>query len=98
MVRSTKKLCISASIAGLFAGCTAVAAQEASYTPPPPGSSWQMSQRNTGSFGRDAEVVTTRGEDVNWQGSNLAKYTLSNNGVSTLITPEGKWERGLEPG
>ena len=92
MVSSTKKLCISASIAGLFAGCAAVATQEAAtYTPPAPGSTWQMSQRNTGSYGKDAEVVSTRDADVTWQGSKVVKMTRTDNGMSVMILPNGKW-------
>lgn len=91
MVRSTKKFCISASIAGLFAGCAAVATQEAAtFTPPAPGSTWQMSQRNTGSYGKDVELVMTRA-DATWQGSKVAKVTRADNGMSVMVLPNGKW-------
>lgn len=93
MGTSTKKLCISASIAtGLFAGCAAFEPQEATkWTPPAPGSTWQMSQHNTGSFGKDAEVVMTRGDDVVWQGNKVVKMTSSSNGASIMMLPDGKW-------
>ena len=91
MVRSTKKLCIAASIAGLFAGCAAVATQEAAtFTPMAPGSTWTMSYRNTGSFGKDGDVVMTRA-DATWQGSQVGKVTRSDNGIGTVILPNGKW-------
>ena len=91
MVKSTKKLCISASVAGLLVGCAAVATQEAAtYTPQAPGSSWQMSYQNTGSYGKDADVVVTRGE-ATWQGSKVGKITRSDNGMGILILPNGKW-------
>ena len=92
MVRSTKKLCIAGSIAGLFAGCAAIATQEAAtFTPPAPGSTWQMSYRNTGSFGNDADFVLARDADVTWQGNRVVKVTRSDNGISTMIMPNGKW-------
>ena len=90
MDTSTKKLCLSASIAaGLLCGCAAFAPQEATkWMPPAPGSNWQMSQHNTGSFGKDAEVVTTRGDDVTWQGTKVVKMTLSSTGAS-VMAPRG---------
>jgi len=91
MATSIGKLCLSASVAALFAGCASVATQEAAtFHPQATGSTWQMSYRNTGSFGKDAEVVVTRGE-ATWQGSKVGKMTRSDNGMGILILPDGKW-------
>jgi hypothetical protein len=92
MNKTTTGLCAYTSIAAaLLAGCAAFTPQEAAtWNIPPPGSTWVMSQRNTGSYGKDAEVQVTRGEG-NWQGSKVVTMTMATTGGSIMALPSGKW-------
>lgn len=62
----------------------------ATWTPPPPGSTWQVSQRNTGSYGKDADIQVTRGDGV-WQGNKVVTMAISPIGVSIMALPNAKW-------
>jgi hypothetical protein len=77
--------------AALFAGCSTVAPPVAtSWNTPPIGSTWQNTQRNTGSYGKDAEIEVTRGEGT-WEGNKVVTMTRTESGVSIMALPSGKW-------
>jgi hypothetical protein len=69
------------------------------WTPAPPGSTWEVAQRNTGSFGKDAQLTWTR-QDMRWKGAPAIglKSSLGPTLVVepvggryvTLLSPEGK--------
>lgn len=70
-------------------GCAYLGPRAERWTPPPAGSSWEMAQRNTGSYGKDAQVRLTRGEGV-WQGHAVITF-VGSQGMTTLARPNGHW-------
>ncbi len=83
-----------ASLAGLaFAlaasGCAGLGPSAQRWTPPPAGATWDVDQRNTGSYGRDARVQVTRGEGT-WQGVPVVTLA-SSQGTTTQVAPNGHW-------
>lgn len=56
----------------------------------PAGSSWQVAQQNTGSYGRDVTFQVSRGEAV-WQGHQAVTLTNSAHGGTIMATPDGRW-------
>ena len=83
--------------AALVAGCTAVGPQLAAWTPPPVGVSWEVAQRNTGSYGKDAQVRTTRVADSSWKGVPVAAMKISNGSTLLMQASDGKWLALLGP-
>lgn len=83
-------LWLGLATAGLISGCASLAPSAERWTPPPAGSSWEMAQRNTGSYGKDVQFRVTRGDGV-WQGTPVV--TLSNSlGMTTMAAPDsGRW-------
>jgi len=57
------------------------------WTPAPPGASWQVAQRNTGSFGQDAQLTWTR-EEMRWRGA-PAIALKSSLGTTLVVEPVG---------
>jgi hypothetical protein len=96
---SWSKACIVASTlaASLFAGgCAVMEPRAESYVPQPEGSTWTISQRNTGSYGRDAQFQVTRGEGT-WQGQRVLAFK-SSLGPTTFARPEdGKFLAVVAP-
>jgi hypothetical protein len=77
------------ALAVLVSGCAVVAPRAERWTPPPAGSSWEMTQRNTGSYGKDVAFRVTRGDGV-WQGAPV--ITIANSlGMTTMTAPSGHW-------
>jgi hypothetical protein len=80
----------------LVAAGTAVLAACASVDPGigwnivPAGSTWQVEQRNTGSYGKDVTFTVTRGDSV-WQGSPAVTMANSVTGMTVMATSNGKW-------
>ncbi len=59
------------------------------WTAPPLGSSWDVEQKNTGSYGKDAVLRFTRGDGV-WNGASVV--TIANaSGLTTMTAPNGHW-------
>jgi len=86
---TTKKACIAAAGMLLLAGCASLQ-ESAIWNPPAIGSTWQMSQRNTGSYGKDAEIMLTR-EDATYDGHPVVAVTSTTQGFTLMITPDAKW-------
>lgn len=74
----------------LSAGCAVVEPKAERWVPPAVGSTWDIAQRNTGSYGKNVQFRVTRG-DGTWQG--MPVLTLSNSlGMTTMVSPEsGRW-------
>lgn len=75
--------------ASLVSGCAGLEPRADRWTPPLAGSSWQMAQRNTGSYGKDVAFRVTRGDGI-WQGAPV--ITIANSlGMTTMTAPSGHW-------
>lgn len=89
-VAACLKLCLTLtglSISLLLGGCATLEPRAERLVPPSLGSTWEIAQRNTGSFGKDAQIRVTRGE-ANWQG--MPQVAMSNSlGITTIFSPEG---------
>lgn len=73
----------------LASGCAFMEPRAERWTAPPVGSSWDMMQRNTGSYGKDAALRVTRGDGV-WQGAPVVTISTSL-GMTTMTAPSGHW-------
>ena len=80
----------SLAVLVMTGGCAVMEPRAERYEPPPVGSSWTVSQRSTGSYGKDAQFQVTRGQGA-WEGK--PAVTLSSSlGTTTMATPEaGRW-------
>jgi hypothetical protein len=88
--RSASCLALAALAAVLAAvGCASVEPKAERGVAPPVGSTWTIEQRNSGSYGKDAQVQVTRGEGT-WQGKPVAAYANSG-GNTMMVTSEGSW-------
>lgn len=80
------------TLTGLFivlisGGCATLEPRAEKFFSPSIGSTWEIAQRNTGSYGKDVKFHVTRGEGT-WQG--IPQITMSNSlGVTTIFTHEG---------
>jgi hypothetical protein len=73
----------------LCSGCAMMEPKAERYVAPPPGSTFVMENRNTGSFGSGTvQSPNTVGERV-WQGKKVV--TFANPQSTILSTPEGAW-------
>lgn len=72
--------------ATLLAACAASGPRADRWVPPPVGAKWDVSQRNTGSFGRDAQFTVTRG-DTSWKGAPAVALATSL-GITTVSHPD----------
>lgn len=86
----TRRVGLAGMAAALgITGCTFLGPRAERWTPPPAGASWEIAQRNTGSYGKDAHVRVTRGEAI-WQGAPVITF-VSSQGTTTLAAPNGHW-------
>jgi hypothetical protein len=78
--------------AALLAGCaTAPAPRAERWTAPPLGATWDITQRNTGSYGPDAQVRMTRTPDGTWKGQPALVFTNQRGGTLKLDPASGRW-------
>jgi hypothetical protein len=97
MSHTTHMAAFTAALAALMAGgCATVEPQIAEWTPAPMGSSWEVAQRNTGSYGRDVKFKVTRG-DGTWQGAPAVAMKTSLGGTLLMRPSDGKWLGMLGP-
>lgn len=85
------RLGILSSLTFAFAtgGCSVVEPRAERWTPVTVGASWEVAQRNTGSYGRDVVLQVTRGDGV-WQGKPVV--TIANSQGLTIMTEQsGHW-------
>jgi hypothetical protein len=86
--RSLQATVLAAAV--LAGGCALMEPKAERYQPPPVGSTWTIAQRNTGSYGQDAQFTVTRGE-ATWQGQRVIALA-SSRGFTTMVHPEtGRW-------
>lgn len=64
--------------------------------PPPVGATWETAQKNTGSFGSDRQVKSTRLSDTTWKGTTVIATTGSSGTLLTTMD-EGRWLAFLAP-
>lgn len=67
------------------------------YVAPPVGATWTISQKNTGSYGKDVQLRVTR-EEGSWQGRPAIAFANSA-GATTMAVPDtGRWLAIVGPG
>ena len=86
---TSKKIAFGAVAAAILAACASVGTG-VGWNILPAGSTWQVSQRNTGSYGKDTTYQMTRGEAV-WQGKQVVTFTSSATGNQVMALPDGRW-------
>lgn len=86
---SKSTLTVAAATAAVLAACATVDAVS-TWNIVPAGSTWQVDQRNTGSYGKDVMYTVTRGDAV-WQGQPAVTLANSGNGMTVMATQDGKW-------
>ena len=86
------KFGVAGGVAAAFvSGCASFGEPEVQWTPPNAGSTWTMTQHNTGSYGKDVQFDVTRGETV-WQGKPAVTFANSVTGMTIMAVPDtGKW-------
>lgn len=93
-------LTLAASLAAglLLAGCAGMGAPiTQGWTPPPPGTEWEVAQRNTGSYGPDRQI-NVRFAESSWEGRPALAF-INSQGGATLVEPDtGRWLAILGPG
>lgn len=81
----------------LLTACATTGPLPYAWTAPAPGTTWKMAQRNTGSYGQDAQVVVTRAADTSWKGA-PAMTLAQSTGTRLLATPQaGRLHAVLAP-
>jgi len=66
---STRSARLWVALALAVGGCAVTAPTVQTWQPAPVGTSWAAIQRNTGSFGKDTQTLTTRVADMSWNGA-----------------------------
>lgn len=84
------------ALAAWMGGCASVEPEIAAYSPAPAGWSWEVAQRNTGSYGKDAQFKVTR-TDGTWQGQPALMMKTSQGGAIVSRPSDGKWHAFLGP-
>lgn len=77
----------ASALAALLAACAASPPVWERFTPLPPGASLEYMQRNTGSYGKDVQFTSTRG-DTTWNGA-AAVAMVSSLGTTVVQHPQG---------
>ncbi len=87
---TTRRTALAACASALvISACGVLGPRAERWMPPTAGASWDVAQRNTGSYGKDLQFRVTRGEGI-WQGQPVVTL-VNSQGVNTLITPDGHW-------
>ena len=74
----------------LSGGCAVMEPRVERASPPAVGSTWEIAQRNTGSYGKDMRLQISRG-DGTWEGAKVVTYSNSL-GMTTMATlDDGSW-------
>lgn len=85
-----------AALVAIIGGCAAPEPQLTAWTPAPLGATWEVAQRNTGSYGKDTQFKVTRG-DGSWQGAPAITMKTSQGGTIVARPSDGKWFAVLAP-
>ncbi len=77
------------AIALTVGACAELTPRAERYVPPPLGSSWVLTQHDTGSYGSgDKTIALQRGERI-WHGEKLISFAYP--GAALLARPDGAW-------
>jgi hypothetical protein len=97
MCKTLKKSAARAAVlAAVLSGCAAFGPQADRWVPAPVGATWEMAQRNTGSYGKDVQIKMTRG-DTTWNGAPAVTLTNSLGGTIIAQPADGRWIALLGP-
>lgn len=90
-MRHLLKSSVIATLAALgLVGCATFEPTAAQYAPPAVGTSWEVSQKSTGSYGSDARLRVARVANMTWQGKEVVVYRGPQ--TQTLLDPvTGRW-------
>lgn len=91
-----KHAAFMAALVAIIGGCAAPEPQLTDWTPAPLGATWEIAQRNTGSYGKDAQFKVTRG-DTTWKGMPAITMKTSQGGTIVARPSDGKWLAMLGP-
>jgi hypothetical protein len=92
MFKSVNKSAAPAAVfAAVLSGCAGVGPQMESWVPAPVGATWEIAQRNTGSYGKDTQLKTTRDADTTWQGAPVIAMATSQGGTLIARPGDGNW-------
>lgn len=81
----------------MLGGCAiAPPVTEKWWGPPPVGANWESAQKNSGSFGSDRQVKSTRLPDATWKGR-TAIAVAGPGGTMLMTMGEGRWLALLGP-
>lgn len=95
-VRWSRRMAVAGVAVALVAGgCAMMAPRAERWTQPPLGSSWDLVQRNTGSYGKDVQLRMTLSQ-VTWQGAPALSITNSM-GASIILASNGHWMAVVGP-
>lgn len=77
------------ALAIFIGGCANMEPRAERWTPPAVGASWEVAQRNSGSYGKDVVLKVTRGNGM-WQGKPVV--TIANSqGITIMAEQSGQW-------
>lgn len=80
----------AAVLAAVLGGCAASGPQADTWVAPAVGTSWEIAQRNSGSYGKDVQYRVTR-RDTTWKGAPAVALTNSLGGSIVAEPAGGKW-------
>ena len=79
-------------LAAALVACAGTPAPRAErWVAPPMGATWDIAQRNTGSYGQDALVRMTRTADGTWKGQPALVFTNPRGGTIKVDPASGRW-------
>lgn len=86
-----------ALFAAVLGGCaTAAPVAEKWWGPPPVGATWETAQKNTGSFGPDRQIKSTRLPNATWKGGTAIAVRVAA-GTMLMRVDDGHWIAFLAP-
>lgn len=80
----------TAIFAAMLSGCAAPGPQADTWVAPATGTTWEIAQRNTGSYGKDVQYRMTR-RDTTWKGTPALALANSLGGTVVAEPAGGKW-------
>ena len=86
-LRANSSAACPAIMAAVLGGCAAPAPQADAWVAPAVGLTWEIAQRNTGSYGKDVQYTVTRG-DTQWNGAPAVALKFST-GPTIVAEPAG---------
>jgi hypothetical protein len=81
----------------MLGGCATEPPVTERWGPPPVGATWESAQKNTGSFGSDRQVKSTRLPDATWKGGTAIVVANAAGGKLLMTMDGGRWIAFLGP-